>query len=247
MLISDKAKEHDAIVVVFDPSQDWRNRSSIKQYAKVEREISNIPQSSIIYDISLCSPSQCQKIVENFAEKLFEYQAQTQNRKLYLIVFEEAHTYFYQNCMRSKNAVNSVRLLSVGRNVQIACVLISQFASALDKLCVKLSISQTYLGFTRESNDVHYLEQILGKNVEQLTKLNDGEFLYLTRKSLNKISISPFESHVNKTEIKAKIPQPQLIPIEQQKPKTTSALFPFLNLAVLIFFAVVVFSTIPNR
>jgi hypothetical protein len=195
MMICDKAMLEKAIVVVFDPSQDWSVRSSISRVMKVEPyTVLDVPNESVIYDVSLCSPQDQQRIVENFAKNLFEYQASNPERKRYLIIFEEAHTYFFQNAMRSKNAVNSVRMLSVGRNVGIACLLISQFACTIDKFCVRHTLSQAWFGFTREPNDIKYLKQILGSDVKELPKLKDGEFLYLTRNGLSKIAIEPFEN-----------------------------------------------------
>jgi len=216
MLISDKAIEHDAIVCVFDPSTDWLARSSIRQYVKVEANtVLEVPSESVIFDISLLSPNQQRQIVENFSKTLFEAQAKALNRKQYLIIFEEAHTYFYQNVMKAKASANSVRMLSVGRNVGIACLLVSQFSSMLDKFCVKHATSQIWLGYTREPNDLKYLRQILGEHVSELPKLNDGEFLYLTRNGIQKIAIEPYNSTISKTQISAKIPEP--IPIEPKQ------------------------------
>ena len=217
MLVSDKAMLEKAVVVVFDPSLDWIVRSSIKQYVKVEPyAVLDIPTESVIYDVSFCSPQDQQRIVENFGKNLFEHQAQTSNRKQYLVIFEESHTYFYQGCMREQNMRNTVRLLSVGRNVNIAVMLISQFASMLDKFAIKHSTSQMWCGFTREPNDLKYLKQILGSEVEKLSKLEDGQFLYLTRNGLSKINIEPYESENVKTQIQ--IPRPSILP-EQAQPK----------------------------
>lgn len=202
MFVSDVCIEKGSIVVVFDPSLDWIARSSIKQYVKVEPyRTLDAPCESTIFDTSLLSPSEHARIVENFAKNLFEYQAQASNRKQYLVIFEESHTYFYQGCMRSKNLANCVRLLSVGRNVGIACVLISQFASMLDKFAIKHSTSQMWCGFTREPNDLMYLKQILGSDVKELSKLSDGQFIYLTRNAIQKISIEPYTSTTPKSAI----------------------------------------------
>jgi hypothetical protein len=232
MMINDKA---NAIVIVFDPSQDWIARSSIKQYLKVEPyRTLDVPCESTIFDISLLSPTQQQRTVENFSEKLFQSQASNPERTRYLIVFEEAHTYFTQGCMRSENLTNCVRLLSVGRNVSIACVLISQFASMLDKFAIKHSISQMWCGFSREPNDIKYLKQILGSEVEKLSKLNDGEFLYLTRNGLSKIAIEPYESLTQKQ----KIALPQIKSIEPIKTNQNVSIMPFLKLGMILFFMV---------
>jgi hypothetical protein len=236
MMICDKA---NAIVIVFDPSLDWIARSNIKRYVKVEPYVVlEVPSESVIYDVSLCSPLDQARIVENFSKKLFEHQAQAENRRQYLMIFEEAHTYFYQGCMRSKNLANCVRLLSVGRNVGIACVLISQFASMLDKFAIKHSTSQAWFGFTREPNDLSYLKQILGSDVKELSKLKDGEFLYLTRNGLSKINIEPYESVIQKQEIAI----PQCTPVEPIK--QTINIIPLAKLFILLAFGILVLNSL---
>jgi len=240
MLIGQKAMKENTIVVCFDPSLDWIARSSIKQYLKVDRSL-DVPKESIIYDLSLCSPLNAQKIVEDFNEKLFESQAQAINRKQYLVIFEEAHTYFYEGSMRSKKMQNSVKLLSVGRNVDIAVLLISQFASMLSKFSIKHSTSQAWFGYTKEKNDIAYLKSFLGENVKELTKLDDGQFMFMDRNGIFKIAIEPYTSTTPKTQIKPKIPQ-VLKPISE-KPKTndSQALF---NLLAMFIYALVILAMI---
>jgi len=145
MMICERAMRENTIVIVFDPSLDWIERSNIKRYMKPYRNLEKIPSESMIYDVSLLSPLEQQKIVEDFSKKLFGSQAQTRNRRQYLIVFEESHVYFPQGCMKAKRMQNSVKMLSVGRNVDIAALLISQFASMLDKFAIKHSTSQAWL------------------------------------------------------------------------------------------------------
>jgi len=208
MMICERTMKEKAIAIIFDPSLDWIARSSIRQYTKVEPcTVLEAPSKSMIYDISLLSPSQQQACVESFSKRLFEHQVSSENREQYVVVFEEAHTYFPQGCMRAKALQNTVRLLSVGRNVNIACVLISQFASMLDKFAVKHSASQAWFGFTREPNDLEYVGKILGEQAKELTKLSDGEFLYLNRKGITKTQIEPYTSDIAKTEIKPSVPK----------------------------------------
>jgi len=242
MLIADKCMEKYAIVICFDPSLDWITRSSIRQYAKVDSHtVLDVPKESVIYDVSLCSPQEQQKIMENFTRKLFEYQAQTENRKQYLLILEEAHTYFYQGCMRSKNLMNVVKLASVGRNVQIATLLLSQFSSALDKYLIKHNTSQVWLGYTREPNDIRYLRQIIGESVSELPKLSDGTFLYLTRDNLQKIAIEPYECNTAKTQIFSKIPQLEPLKPIQQKANSDGIIdiLKFITCAGIVIYALI--------
>jgi len=236
MMIADKCMEKGSIVVCFDPSQDWQNRSSIPSFQTLAIPyIDNIPTESVVYDISLLSPFESQKAVDSFCGKLFRQQAEIPDRKNYLVVFEESHTYFPQSCMMAKAYQNTVKLLSVGRNLGISCLLISQFASMLDKFAIKHSVSQTYLGFTKEFNDLKYLRSLLGSDVKELPKLKDGQFVYLTRNGLSKIAIEPFENNTVKTRID--LPEPKSIePIKcAHSENTTIALMRF---GMLVFFGI---------
>jgi len=242
MMISERAMKENTTVVCFDPSLDWIKRSSIKQYLKVESYTSlQIPKESIIYDLSLCSPLQAQKIVEDFNEKLFESQAQAFDRKQYLVIFEEAHTYFYEGSMRSKKMQNSVKLLSVGRNVDIAVLLISQFASMLSKFSIKHSTSQAWFGYTKEKNDIAYLKSFLGENVKELTKLDDGQFMFMDRNGISKIAIEPYNSTTPKQEVKMIELKPIIEPI---KPKQTNDSQALLNLLAMFIYALVILAII---
>lgn len=209
--------------ISFLPNIGIEERSDIQQYMKVEPYTSlEIPNESVIYDLSQLSPIESQIVVERFSKRLFGYQAEISDRKQYLIVFEESHVYFPQGCMKAKRMQNSVRMLSVGRNVDIAVLLVSQFASMIDKFAVKHSLSQTWLGFSREPNDLRYLKEIIGDHVKELTKLEDGQFMFMDRNGISKIAIEPFDANIHKTQIKPKIPQ-VLKPIETIKPKTETS------------------------
>jgi len=197
MMICERAMKENTIVIVFDPSLDWIQRSNVPRYVTVETDLI-VPNESTIYDLSLTSPYQQQRIVEEFCKRLFESQAKKSIGQHLLVIFEESHTYFYQGCMRAKNMQNCVRMLSVGRNVHIACVLISQFPSMVDKFCVKHAMSQVWFGFTKEPNDVKYLRMLLDDNVEQLKKLEDGQFIFMNRSGISKIQIEPYKDNVTK-------------------------------------------------
>ena len=237
MMIAQRCIEKGSVVVCFDPSQDWQNRSNIEQYLKVEPYSNlDVPSESIIYDLSLCSPQESIAIVEKFSKNLFEWQAQAKKPKQYLLILEEAHTYFYQGCMRSKKLMNAIRLVSVGRNVKIGTLLISQFASVLDKYLIKNNTSQIWLGYSKEPNDIRYLRQIIGDSVSELPKLRDGEFLYVTRDGTQKIAIQPFENTTHKREIFAKILE--LTPIPQTSTTDIKAITSLI-IAAMWFIAII--------
>ena len=106
----------------------------------------------------------------------------------------------------------------------------------LDKFAIKHSVSQTYLGFTKEYNDLKYLRSLLGSEVEQLKKLSDGEFLYLTRDKLQKITIEPYENHTTKTQIFSSMPIEPRIPPKQDNGSVID-LLKFVACAGIILYA----------
>jgi len=203
----------NVICVVFDSSLDWIHRSSISQYITIKPYMDvQIPQQNTIIDMSMLTPNQQQTIVERFCEKLFNHQIETQCGSRFYLVFEESQIFFPLNSLRSKNAQNSMRILTVGRNINVSICAISQFPALIDKELVK-NAQQIYIGTTSEKNAVQYWRGILGKNADQLKELQNGEFLYYCRNRLSKIQIEPYESQTPKTRIA--IPEP--IPIEPKQ------------------------------
>jgi hypothetical protein len=98
-----------------------------------------------------------------------------------------------------------------------------------------------WCGFTREPNDIKYLKQILGSEVEKLSKLEDGQFLYLTRKSLSKINIEPYDNNTFKTEI-PQLPEPKLAQPIRTKQETN--IVTFLRVGMIIFFTALLLGAI---
>jgi DNA helicase HerA-like ATPase len=175
-----------------------------------------IPETSIIFDISLLTPLEQQRTVEVFCQKLFQYQLNS-NKRFYL-VFEEAQIYFPLNSIRAKRYQYTTRVLTVGRNVGISICAISQFPSLID--CeLRKNAQQIYVGCSSEPNTLAYWKGILGKNADQLKDLQNGEFLYYCRNKLSKIQIEPYENHTTKTRIA--IPEPIIQPIPQPKQNNT--------------------------
>jgi len=118
MRIAEQLQNHGIIVIVFDLSCDWLKRSSTEQYFTVKPYSDlQIPEHSIIFDISQLTPNQAQQHVEHFCKKLFEFQVVNSAKRFY-IVFEEAQIYFPLSALSSKNTQNTVRLLTVGRNLR---------------------------------------------------------------------------------------------------------------------------------
>jgi hypothetical protein len=217
MYVAQKLMKDGVIVLVFDPSMDWLKRSSILKYVSVKPYMAiTIPNESMIYDLSLLTLSQQREFVERFNRALVEYQISNVKEQWYFNIYEEAHTYFYQGSMRSKAMQYTVRALTQGRNFRISMALVTQFSSMVDKDTMKFMV-QRFFGVSNEPNDVEYLKGFLGKNVEELKSLDNGEFLYFNRGKISKVSIEPYTSNISKTQIRQT--EPFIMPISEPKPK----------------------------
>jgi DNA helicase HerA-like ATPase len=137
MTLADELIKSGVIVLCFDPSCDWIQRSSIQRYVTVRSYTAiEVPTESQIYDLTALTLKQQKEFVESFNRALFDYQI-THGSSWYFCIYEEAHQYFQQGCLRSNNMQYSVRLLTQGRNFKISMALITQFGAMLDKDAMK--------------------------------------------------------------------------------------------------------------
>jgi hypothetical protein len=233
--IADRLMNEGITVIVFDPSTDWIQRSSISQYFTV-KAFSDlpIPETSIIFDISQLTPNEAQNCVERFSKRLFEFQLNNSAKRFYLI-FEEAQTYFPLNSLRSRKTQNSIRLICVGRNIGVSACAVSQFPSLIDKELVKHS-GQIYIGYSTELNLLVYWKGILGSYAEKLKELSNGQFVYYHRNKISLTEIEPYQNAKVKTQIA--IPQPTLTPIAIKQNNNAQAISSLI-VAGLWFLAVV--------
>lgn len=164
------------LVYVFDPAQAWQKQSGVPNLCTI-RDPTNIwlPAESTIFDISMMTILDQQDFVENFCRELFMNRATFDNDPLTWLVFEEAQLYLPQGALRAKAFQELVRLVSVGRNYNIKFCLVTPFASQVDKYVIKLC-GQRYIGYTCEPNDIKYLKGYLEERVDELKKLNAGQF-----------------------------------------------------------------------
>lgn len=127
--------KHGIKVVVFDPTQDWMKRSSIPNAETITHEFPKLygklypPQLSIVYDISHLTIEKQQQLVEAFCKTLMQIQAETpeDDRQQFFLIFEEAHTYFPEGCMRAKRYRETVKMMTQGRNFNVKNVIIPFF------------------------------------------------------------------------------------------------------------------------
>ena len=228
-----KQEHPDATIVVFDPTQDWMDRSGIPFASQPTssylpyRDFEKMP--SLIFDLSMLGIPEQQSLVETFCKELMEWQASIpkHKRRQWFIVFEEAHTYFPEGCMRSKRYKNTVRMMTQGRNFRIRFMCITQFASLLDKNAMRY-MRQRYFGYTDEPNDIRYVSKFFNDDADIENKvrgLEAGSFLYKNGDSYRQVEIQPFRSESHP--ILMRIPQPtvQSEPLQPSPNYTAAAKF----------------------
>ena len=188
MEIAETLEALGVVVIAFDPSQDWIQRSNIHGYAMpmMNDYIWNdyIPQRSFIFDLSQLTGIEQEGFVEDFCKALMKQQAATPKteRHQYFLMFEEAHTYFPQGCMSARRHRNATYMMTQGRNYSVRFGCITQFAALLDKKAMRY-MKQRYFGYTDEPNDVNYIRQFFKKEErrwieETLPTLKAGTFIY---------------------------------------------------------------------
>jgi hypothetical protein len=161
--------------------------------------------NSIIFDVSQLTIIEQDGFVEDFCKRLMIKQAETPEafRKRIFLIFEEAHTYFPEGCMRAKIHRNAVRMMTQGRNFGIRFACITQFASLIDKNAMRY-MRQRYFGSTDEPNDVEYIKRFFPKkNWEDINlgSLQAGQFIYKNGDKTELVQIQPFKSESKPQEV----------------------------------------------
>ena len=246
MYQAEELMKEGIIVIVFDPTQDWQNRSNIPSYTVTQTLLGF--ERNIIYDISHLTNTQQQELVEWFCKQLILYQASLpqEKRKPHFIIFEEAHTYFPEGCMRAKRYQNTVRMMTQGRNYGIRFACITQFASLIDKNAMRY-MKQRYIGYTDEPNDVEYILKFFPKQFREqaekwLRKLEAGQFIYKCGDKYDQIQIQSYKSETKPQQI---IPS-KIDPPEPPQKQNGSAIL-YLIIALLFVVAIIVgFGTRPS-
>lgn len=196
----DRLMEEGVVVYVFDPSQAWRKKSNIPYWVRVvpgEYTLKLPAGKSVIFDISELYVKEQREFVQQFCRTLFASRVSkgkdVSKEPWIFLIFEEAQLYVPQSAMRSKAFQEVMRIITVGRNFRIRFGLITQFASTVDKLCVKMT-EQRYFGKSDELNDIKYLQNFVGEKTKLLPDLKIGEFLYDFGNKTEKIKTPLFQS-----------------------------------------------------
>jgi hypothetical protein len=200
MLCADELRKAGAIVMVWDPSQDWLERYPIDYVIKFKNPpyaLEDIQLKDAIFDTSTLTVLQMQEVVDRFCWLLFNYQAKKakEDRKQFFLIFEEAQVMIPQGVMRSKRLQNVARVITVGRNYKIRVGIVTQFAATVDKDALK-SAKMRWFGWTDEYNDVSYIGKMVGEEeAKGLRYYEPGTFLfnYTAKNTMEKIKIKPYK------------------------------------------------------
>lgn len=196
-------------VIVFDATRDWINRSSIPHYITVRPNVQfsfklNI---STIFDMSQLPPKGKFELVRDICETIRQHQflhgrtGESPIEDWIYVIFEEAHLYFPQGCMRAKRYATLVEFATTGRNFATRFEAIVQFSSMIDKDMMKY-MKQRYFGYTDEPNDIDYVTSFIGRRKERddytakLMNLKAGQFIYKHGNKVSLVEIEPFQSRV---------------------------------------------------
>lgn len=184
-------------VVVFDPSQAWYKSSvpnayRITDYKEFVKK--GYPETDdIIYDLSILYVEQQKDVIKNIVKKEFMKAVNAEQRPKKIFVFEECQLLIPQGRLRSTEAQEILRLITVGRNFNLRFILLTQRPATVDKTCVSLC-GQKYLARVDELNDVRYLRNWIGNNVKKLPSLDVGQFIYDKGSETDIIEVPLFKS-----------------------------------------------------
>jgi hypothetical protein len=192
MQIAKELINNGVSLLIFDSSQAWF------RFKRIDRIISVLPNASyewrdyenVLFDLSRLTPFEIQKFTELCSKEIMHVAFSRNQRTKIMVIFEECHIAMPNHALYSKRYAETVRLLTIGGNVNVRFVAITQFASMCDKLLVKMA-QQRYFGKTSESNDIKYIRSVIGEHVKELPNLQRGEFVYSYGSTIAKIKVEP--------------------------------------------------------
>jgi len=177
------------IVYVLDVSQAWNHDSPITKITQITKHNEEYEwKGSQILDMSSLGIRERVLFVNELCREIYDSHVYGDSERTFL-VFEEAHTYLPNGCMRmsvrKKNVLDGVLdLITVGANYKIGFGLITQFPAMVDKTPIKACL-QRYFGWTWEKNDVNYIKGFLPKEwSEKLRDLQRGQFIRQCRNDI---------------------------------------------------------------
>lgn len=182
-------------VQVYDVSGVWKRISDLPYYSKAYKmnnktAIQRFPRDiSGIYDLSYLTLNESKKFVEEEARRLWEERTALPQQyiKPLWCIYEEAEAYlrFARNCE------NLHRLIHIGRNQNIRCILITTDLALIDPSIIRLC-SIRFHGFLNiEENSKRKFKAYYGKDNARIAYegLETGDFIRLHKRKLDIVSV----------------------------------------------------------
>lgn len=196
--------QHGHIVKVFDISQQWL-KSSLPYYQVINQDTTAIDidfNKSCVFDLSLLYAEDIKQSIAKVVEKEFLIQAQLpeEQRHWHIYFFEEAQMLVPQNRLKSKEAQELLRLMTVGRNFKLGYVLLTQRPATVDTTAIELCY-QRYFGRCDGENDLSKIENWIRNRIEELPQLKIGEFLYNYGQLTERIQTPLFRNSIKPKQI----------------------------------------------
>ena len=208
-------------VIVIDVSGVWKNLSDLPYYVKVIKVNGQIripkfeQDTSRIYDLSNLKLSETKQVLEALSELIWSERINQDNPTQTYLFLEESETFL--KSIRGKESENVYRLVHVGRNINVRCVLISTDLALIDASIIRLCGIRFHGFLNVEENSKRKFRNYYGLDWARMAyeALDAGTFIrfrqYNRAKPLDVLSVPLFEA---KTKPRMYVPAPTVQPIK---------------------------------
>lgn len=197
MAICDRLMRQNWQVLVIDNVGVWKQKSSVPVYFEVSPKTMKfvLPETSIIYDISLLLPSFQREFTENLLMEIWNNKVISKSQTWQMIAIEESH--LYMRNIRGLVSQNLMRICSVGRNHKIRCLAISPTLTGIDKEFVRLSSQRYHFKITPEQHTMRRFRSYYGLDWCRIARqLDTGFCIYYLNEKLQVVEIPLFQSNI---------------------------------------------------
>lgn len=217
--------------IVVDISGAWKHVSDLPYYSKVTKVNNKIripkyeQNTSRIYDLSTLKLSETKQVVEKLSELIWNERIEQINPVPTFLFLEESEG-FLKN-IRGKQSESIYRLVHVGRNINVRCILITTDLALLDASVIRLCGIRLYGYLNPEENSKRKFRAYHGSDWCKIAMegLDVGDFIryrqYNRKKPLDVISVPLF---IRKTKPRIYIAEPKIKPIIYTEPKPQNKL-----------------------
>lgn len=210
--IASLLRKFDWQVVAFDNSGVYRDISDIGHLIKVYplhyegAKIPRITDFSVVYDLSLQTPSEQVYTVNMILQDLWENRVIQGAQKWTLVLLEEMH--LYARNVRGALSQNLLRIMTVGRNQKIRVLGVTVDLALIDPAFIRLCGQRYHGRLGIEENSKRKFRAYYGGDwLTVATELRTGDFIYY-KDRLRVVNVPLFEP---KTKPQAIAERPQTV------------------------------------